>query len=700
MHQQLDFGSDAYLGRLRRAGTGGAQPSAAVDGAPISPRPGTPISPRTLHSNHQGPTAGSALSPRTAKQTLDTYDVVQLLEKELASERFERREEVSFITKMHEREVDVWKTRTNGATQRLEEERKIFERETGSLDSKLALAIERANWHEERARQLEEQLATQVAALDAARAAGRRAEAAADTAVQAKDAEHETERRLAQEAARAAVRRAEDEREKLAVTLKQVEHDAQLTAQDLRHAEVSAQRDCSVVEQRLRSTESTLVTLQQQEAQTVAQLQAQEVLAAQAREHADAQIAAQACDLLNLRGKHEDACRTMDKLKMQVEAARQQASEAAQTEQRTLEALGAKHAAEILARSSEHEVELRHILEQERCEAATTHDALRTKHDLLEKELAEAKLAAERGRSESERTALHLEQQLEQQSREVQHLQHALRQHEEWREGRVEADVQRELEHARILQKESEAVTAHRLEVSLLERTLHDERSRILREERESELREAQHATIVEDLQRNSAKAASEILQCQTALTVSEQKQSRSRASLELAESELLAARVQMKFEDSQWTERLEEVQAALSKSTGEAKAQTEKLASQAEREQQLVAEVERQRADMEALRRRMREELEEVDSKRLTTARANEQLQGEWEQSRHQNQQLLRTCQFQEHRISMLDSTLRSHLQILDNEVADLCSLKRVIASSDLLTGPMSPVSEVAFAP
>lgn len=302
-------------------------------------------------------------------------------------------------------------------------------------------------------------------------------------------------------------------------------------------------------------------------------------------------------------------------------------------------------------------------MEQARCEAACEHNALQTKHDLLEKELAEAKMSTGRSRLESERTALELEQHL----REVQHLQLALRQQEEWRDGRVEADVQRELEHGLILQKESEAVTAHRLEANFLERALHEERNRAVKEEQDSELREAQHATLIEDLRQNSVKVDLDLLRCQASLTACEQEQSRSHAALELTQAELLASRAQVQAEDK---ERADHFQKAA-----------------------------QQRTEAETVRRRMKEEYDEAEQKRLTVAHDIEQLQGEWEQLKGQNQQLQRTCQLQEHKIAMLESTLRSHLQRMDNEVADLCSLKQVLASAELLTGPASPSSEVAFA-
>lgn len=728
MHQPLDASSDAFSSRLRRTANG-AQPSAiplpatgspgldaglqlpavsvqGVAGAPSSPRlphrsshaTAAALGSRPLSGGSLGASALSSMLPATGspvlgKQTLDTYDVVQLLEKELASERFERREEVSFITKMHEREIDVWKTRAQGATQRLEEERKIFERETGSLDSKLAVAIERARWHEDKARKLEQDVSKHEADIEGMRAVGHRAETAVEAAARAKDAEHEAERRLAHE-----------EREKLETLCKQVEHDAQLTAKDLRHGELTAQRHSSALEQTLRSTESRLLAMKQQEAQMAAQMQSQEAFEArtvQARDRADAEVAAQVSQLRVLQDRQEEACRTIEKLEMQVEAGNHRTGEALHAEKRALEASDTMHAAELRMRSNEHEAELRMVLEKARCDALSDHDQMRSKQELLEKELAEAKLSADIRKSESERAALDLEQQF----KEVQQLQHALRQLEEWRDGRVEADIQRELEHGRSIQKEHEAVTVHRLEASFLEKALRDERSRAAKEEQESEHRETQHTTLEEDLRRSAAKADVDLARCQAALNASEQNQARSHASFELTQAELMSIKVQMKQDEVEWNDRVQEVRAALTQATSESKAQAELLVERVNREQTLTMEVEQQwsqieqqRVEMEAMRHRMREELDEVAEQRLTLARANDNLQEDYEHLQDQNHQLLRTSQCQEHRIAALDSTLRSHLEILDNEVADLCSLKRVIATTESLAGPASPTTMISL--
>merc|ERR1719171_845011 len=89
---------------------------------------------------YEGP-PGADMIPVTPKPPpRDAYEVVKMLERELASERFERREEVSFLTKMHEREAALLKRRATSAAQQVEQDRHLFDNERDVLASRLTAA--------------------------------------------------------------------------------------------------------------------------------------------------------------------------------------------------------------------------------------------------------------------------------------------------------------------------------------------------------------------------------------------------------------------------------------------------------------------------------------------------------------------------------------------------------------------------------
>merc|ERR1712054_547993 len=88
-----------------------------------------------------------------------------------------------------------------------------------------------------------------------------------------------------------------------------------------------------------------------------------------------------------------------------------------------------------------------------------------------------------------------------------------------------------------------------------------------------------------------------------------------------------------------------------------------------------------------EASKHQARSELQESEAARLQLERSLAQLRGE-------TQQLLCSYHLQQQRACQLDGTMRQHLQLLDREVSDLCSLREAIAAAEV---PMSntPFSE-----
>lgn len=196
-----------------------------------------------LGSGQAGP-AGDGLS-----------DVAQMLERELAAERIERREEVGFLTKMHEREMDLMKSRASSAARQLEDERQLFERQSGTLETRLVAADGRLEAEAFRALDLEEEMARRAteaerlrAELEHARAALRSVEldchAAGQAQAQSMVLAHEADRRSDREAWH---REMHALGEALAF--------AEQLAQDGAREEQAAQHNVEVLSQELRSAE-------------------------------------------------------------------------------------------------------------------------------------------------------------------------------------------------------------------------------------------------------------------------------------------------------------------------------------------------------------------------------------------------------------------------------------------------------------
>merc|ERR1719375_2265210 len=97
--------------------------------------------------------------------TRDVSGVVQALERELSQERFERREQVAFLTKMHERESGLLKSRADMAEQKLEEERRLFEKEKVVFATRLRYGDEEELASSARFRTLEAEVARKGEAL-------------------------------------------------------------------------------------------------------------------------------------------------------------------------------------------------------------------------------------------------------------------------------------------------------------------------------------------------------------------------------------------------------------------------------------------------------------------------------------------------------------------------------------------------------
>lgn len=194
-------------------------------------------------------------------------DVAQMLERELAAERIERREEVGFLTKMHEREMDLMKSRASSAARQLEEERQLFERHSGTLETRLVTADSRLESEAKRTVDLEEEMTRRTgeaerlhAELEHARAALRGveldAQAAGQAATQSMVLAHEADRRSDREGWHR-------EMHALGEALARAEQ----FAQDGAREEQVAHHNVEVLSQALRSAEQTTWAAEQLQAE-------------------------------------------------------------------------------------------------------------------------------------------------------------------------------------------------------------------------------------------------------------------------------------------------------------------------------------------------------------------------------------------------------------------------------------------------
>jgi len=99
-------------------------------------------------SNFKEPVVTAASSTSVISETKvesSSYnEIIKLLERELANERKERRDEVAFLVKTHEREVSLLKSRAQSAAQQFQEERQLLEKENSWRISQAEVAEERA----------------------------------------------------------------------------------------------------------------------------------------------------------------------------------------------------------------------------------------------------------------------------------------------------------------------------------------------------------------------------------------------------------------------------------------------------------------------------------------------------------------------------------------------------------------------------
>eukprot|EP00746_Dinoflagellata_sp_MGD_P164246 gnl/MRDRNA2_/MRDRNA2_92775_c0_seq1.p1 gnl/MRDRNA2_/MRDRNA2_92775_c0~~gnl/MRDRNA2_/MRDRNA2_92775_c0_seq1.p1 ORF type:complete len:791 (+),score=183.34 gnl/MRDRNA2_/MRDRNA2_92775_c0_seq1:84-2456(+) len=154
----------SYLGTT---GTSGPGITPHVPQAALSPRV-----PPALSATVTSPTRPAldvthdrSLIPAIPPPSRDVSGVVQALERELSQERFERREQVAFLTKMHEREAALLKSRADMAEQKLEEERRLFEKEKTVLSTRARFGDDEEQAASSKFRNLEQEMSRKSEAL-------------------------------------------------------------------------------------------------------------------------------------------------------------------------------------------------------------------------------------------------------------------------------------------------------------------------------------------------------------------------------------------------------------------------------------------------------------------------------------------------------------------------------------------------------
>lgn len=635
----------------------------------ISPSPPLTSSPRLPWAMHSSPllqraSAAGVPSPAPGSASKSTYNVVQLLEKELATERIERREEVAFITKMHEKEVEVWKSRSQVTSQRLADERKIFERETAGLDSKLAIALERARLYEDRAVALEDEVVLRGASLEESRASILSSEAAAVETLRAQLVECNVEREQSKQ-----------EHDRLSAVLHRTQQNSEESTKAHQREELAAVCGSEASKQALKSLESTVVTLQQQESQALSQLRLQE---SQGLARAEEKVAAQHSQVCLYEGLHKEALCTGSEQQLEAAACARQVVAAHDVEKARLESqvvelrvsfteIGERSTAALQLTKHEHRAEVTKLqaraseLDEEKTVVLSSVDRLCSTHTLAE------------------------------QSWQLQ-LQEKSKRLDDMRDDRKDMDAQRD--HA--LQQETEAATLRRIEVTWLRTELEEVRNRSSRDmddllqqrTRENDHWEVWEAAAVEEMRVHAvqfremesrlSEADVEHVKLRASLAVVEKEEAQSHSALELLRPELAVCEARAMQSEMNWASRSREVCSAHE-------------ALQEELRKELLVEVgqtEKWKAQGEAVSQRARGELEESEAARLQLSQSLAQLRGE-------SQQLLCAYQIQQKRVCQLDGTMRQHLQLLDREVSDLCGLRQAFAAAEPdMGGPCFPDS------
>jgi len=607
------------------------------------------------------PSSESVPSTLGRKQpALDAYDIVQLLERELAAERFERREEVSFLSKMHERELAVWKARAQGASQRLEEERRTLEREVGSLDSRLRSACEKAQQYEENSRRLEEKLAVRGVELEEAWVALRKQEASAESA-----SAREVERKANQELALRRQGQVQQEHAACQLALQRAERDAQVSAEACRQEEIAARRGAEVLNQVLRTVEDTARTTKQQDVCLLEQTRVradEEALVARARAAAQA---AQMEEALWAAG------RKATELELRVEAEQARTREVRAEEQRALQ----ERSSELHAGLAQREVEHVAALKAARLDGQSKCEELRAGHRTLREGYASTEQELRRARSNHEQAECAWEDQLARVSR---HLEDA-------RNGRRELDAQCE----QAMQHKAQTATLCRLELDRLRSELGEVRrwSGLEAEEvaqqraREAELLEARNLASLEEsrklsvqvrqLERNLAEVELERVRVRAALDAAEQDRARSQAAVLAMRAELSTSQVRGRQVETEWASRASEELAQHRAEIGD---------EHWERLRSVECQWQHQLQLVEAERARAYTELKGSEASEAELGRALFELQSDMHH-------VSNWYRLQQERALQLDGAMRAHLDMIDREVADMRRAKGAlsVAQADL---------------
>eukprot|EP00929_Paragymnodinium_shiwhaense_P086993 TRINITY_DN47335_c0_g1_i1.p1 TRINITY_DN47335_c0_g1~~TRINITY_DN47335_c0_g1_i1.p1 ORF type:complete len:671 (-),score=234.02 TRINITY_DN47335_c0_g1_i1:48-2060(-) len=611
----------------------------------------------------------SPMSPSKpgAKPGQPLSDVVQMLEHELSTERFERREEIGFLTKMHEREVNLLKSRAQSATQQLEEERRLFERESANLINKVGAAEERLRKEEDRANRLEMEVARLRAELEDVQASLKRSVAASQATSQALDAECKVDRdtaKMEQDALRRALQRAEQS--------------AHLQAEADKQEEQAAKRMARHLEGALASSERSHQLLRHEETERITALKADMEVSARSRQ------AEAAAELTEERGKASQAASQAQRWKEAHQLASGRIEELQQQLQQRIQQIKDTEASEALAlqraqdsfgiRLTEQKTSLENKLECTKVEHSGALLELRSKAEFLQKDISSAEANAADRQRIHEVAAATWKQQQEQQTKESdQQLQEAQR-------NQKELVQQREC----LLAEEQAQIAQLRAEVTKsLDEAAEQQRATKLatREaaQRESELLDETRklSAQVRDLERSLTEQKSESNHLQETLAAVSRNRSREQEALEKYRDELLQKDATARVHSA-------ELEAEMSKAArGAVSEQSQALLLGRLREE--LAGKSGQLANEEKARQDVAGRMRDLESSREALFVMHQRTQEECRtfQMLHQRELL---------RVQELEGTLISRLDQIDREVLQVRRLKEAMSPIPVQASPLAP--------
>lgn len=567
-------------------------------------------------------------SPQPA-QALTAHGVIQALERELAAERQERREEVNFLTKMHEREMELLKARMQALVDKHEEERRNWDGESRALVLRATEAEEKLRRMEGQAQDMEDQDHRRINDLEEARAALHRAESAALEADRCREQQCRAERELVQhdlDARNAAVLKSEQE--------------AQSAVEASRQEEAAVRRNAEELLSQFRWVEQNLWQTRQQESQALA--------------HAQSSSIRWEC-------KHQEVSYRLSELEARQDAERHQTQLTRSSDELALESAKGALRGQLL----EQEAQAAFVRERDRNEFLHEQEAVRSSRDALAKELATVQQEMQSARLLHDRA----DQALERQLKEARNLV------EQVTESKQELESRRHQEAAQA----EEAAAKHRFELERLRSEVdalkhsgtQEVQEYLCRREQDAELREARNEGLMEELRRLSsqvrdlegARSEDEVtrVKLQTAAIAAEKEKAHHDVTLQCLRSEVETW--ESRFKQTQ-VENAERLRAAL------AEQRSEMLLERAE---------EKTRTDVRLVTEedavsRIRLEVAELERAKALVERSELQMQSEV-------RELSSLCAMNQQRATDVENSMRLHLDAIDREMGQILQQKQAIA-------------------